>query len=124
MIHPLIPYAVLALTLATTLFLFVSVKRETRAHAVRERKRVDALVEAMAERLREASTPPPEPVYLPVTVRSSLNIGNRMQALRMLRRGGDAAHTAAALGVPECEIQLLNRVEAIVANPKAASNRG
>jgi hypothetical protein len=123
MIPSLISHIVLVLTLAATLLLFLSVKREIQVRASRERQRVDALVNAMAERLRDASTPPPEPVYLPVTLRSGLNISNRIQAMRMLRRGEDVAHTAAALGVPGCEIELLRRVEAIVSKPKAVASR-
>jgi hypothetical protein len=121
MLDSLISYVLLTLGLATTLFLFLSAKRDMLAHAVRERKRVDALVDAMAERLREVWTPPPEPVYLPA-LRSGLNIGTRMQALRMLRRGEDRERTAAALGVPRCEIELLSRVEAIAAKAKTAAD--
>jgi hypothetical protein len=111
MIPSLISYVAMAVVFATTLLLFLSSKREMRTHVVRERKRLEALLGAMAPQL--------EPVYIPVTMRSGLNVNNRIQALRMLRRGESAAHAAAVLGVAACEIELLYRVEAIVSKAPA-----
>jgi hypothetical protein len=111
---------VLAAILATTLFLFISGKREVRAQAVRERKRVDVLLDAMSQQLSAVAPTEREPLYVPVIMRSGLNVNNRIQALRLLRRGESAAHAAAALGVPACEIELLMRIQAAVSKAPAA----
>jgi len=59
------------------------------------------------QELAPAAPPSPSP-------RSGLNLSKRSQALRMHRRGDDAAKIAAALGVPFQEIDLLLKVHRIV----------
>jgi hypothetical protein len=106
----LVPYAAVALGLAVTLVLFLSVKIEMQRNARRERKRVDE----MLGRLQEAA-PAPETVYVPATLQPGLNINRRAHAGRLLRRGEDAAHVAAVLGVPRAEVELLARVQEMTA---------
>jgi hypothetical protein len=119
---PAVPYAAVALGLIASLVLFVSVKREVHRSAHRERKRVEDLL----RRLQEASAPPAasaaEPVYIPVALRPGFNINRRVHAMRMLRRGEDAAHIAAALGVSRREVELLVRVQQIVSKTVAAGS--
>lgn len=55
------------------------------------------------------------PVTLPAC-RSGLNLSTRSQALRMHRRGENAAQIAAALQVPAQEVELLLKVHRIVVN--------
>jgi hypothetical protein len=113
----LIPYAAVALGLLLTLALFVNLKWEMRRNQRRERKRVDALL----LRLEESSPPASEPVFIPVAVepgsalglQSGLNLHRRIHALRLLRKGEDAAHIAAALGIPRAEADLLIRVHSL-----------
>ena len=115
----LVPYAAVALGLIITLVLFFSVKVELERATKRERKRVDEII----GRLQSASsTPPPavpDPVFVPVSVPARLNINRRTHALRLLRKGQDIAHISAALGVPRQEIELLVRVQDLVANSQA-----
>lgn len=120
----LVPYAAVALGLVITLVLFLSVKVEIERTTRRERKRVDEIM----ERLQAASpTPPaaPEPVFVPIAAGAGLNINRRTHALRLLRKGQDIAHVSAALGVPRQEIELLVRVQDLIANTQAkAATRG
>lgn len=117
----LIPYAVVALALVITLGLFFSVKYDLQRTTQRERKRVDELL----ERLNAASPPPrdPEPVFVPVSAPAGLNMNRRVHALRLLRKGQDVAHISAALGVPRQEIELLVRVQDLIAASQAKAIR-
>jgi len=120
MIHWLIQYALLSFGLAAALALFLSLKRELRRHAQRNRKNIEELAEKVT---RQESYRPAEPVYLPAAPRSGLNISKRVQAMRMLRRNQDTAHIAAVLGVTRREVELLIRVQNLGAQAiKAASN--
>jgi hypothetical protein len=73
----------------------------------------------MAVRLKEAERPPqiiaqePAVQFVPAPPRAGLNINRRVHAMRMLRRGEDVSHIAAALGVPRREVELLIRVQSI-----------
>ena len=107
----LVPYAAVALGLAVTLVLFLSVKMEVQRYALRERRRVDE----MLERLKGAETSPPETVFVPVPLQPGFNINRRVHAGRLLRKGEDIGHVAAALGVPRAEVELLARVQAMTA---------
>ena len=110
LLHPLIPYIAAALGILAALVFFLSLKRELRRAMRRERARVEELL----VNLRTPVPAEPEPVYIPVAVRPGLNISRRVHALRMLRRGDDTAHIAAALGIPRREVELLVRVQAMV----------
>jgi hypothetical protein len=109
----LVPYAAIALGLAATLALFFSLKIEMRRDSRRERRRVDELLERL-----HAATPvaTPETVFVPAPGRTGLNINRRTQMLRLLRKGENASHIAAALGVPQKEVELLMRVQEMM-NP-------
>jgi hypothetical protein len=107
----LIPYAAVALGLIVTLALFLSVKMELQRNARRERRRVDE----MLDRLQEAAPTPVETVFVPVPLQPGFNINRRVHAGRLLRKGEDVGHVAAALGVPRAEVELLARVQAMTA---------
>lgn len=104
----LVPYAAVALGLAVTLVLFLSVKIEMQRNTRRERKRVDD----MLGRLKEASPQTAETVFVPVALQPGFNINRRVHAARLLRKGEDVAHIASVLGVPRAEVELLARVQA------------
>jgi len=77
-------------------------------------------IEDMMARLEEAARPAEpvaavmaEPGFVPARPGAGLNLNKRVHAMRMLRRGEDIAHIAAALGVPGREVELLIRVQAI-----------
>jgi DNA-binding NarL/FixJ family response regulator len=93
MLFFLLQLALLALGLAA-MYAQNRANRHTRAH----------LDEVLAQ-LREQAQKAPEPIPL-----SGMNLNRRTQAVRLLRRGEDVGHIAAALGVPRGEVELLVRV--------------
>src|SRR5579863_4373542 len=96
-----LPYSILVFALASgligTLTLFLSVKREIRADAARSNARLDQLEQKLEQARSElpgadtglaASTVNVTPVNV-APVLSGMNLGKRVQAMRMLRRNHD-----------------------------------
>jgi hypothetical protein len=119
-LHPVISYALMAAGMGLCLFLFASLKRDMRAAEVRCQKKLAALemnwrgkMEALDERWTELSqissllVPPPP-------TRSGLNLNKRSQALQMSRRGEKPQDIAAALSIPQNEVELIMKVQKIV----------
>jgi hypothetical protein len=107
---PMLPYLLTAGGLFSSLALFLTLKREIRRVFFRQRTRI----EEMMFRLDEAARPAEAEVsFVPAPMRAGLNLNKRVHAMRMLRRGEDLAHVAAALGVPRREVELLVRVQSI-----------
>ena len=114
---PLLPYVLIAAGLFSSLGLFLALKREIRRLVYRQKTRI----EDMMARLDEAARPAEpvalaveEPVtFVPAPLRAGLNLNKRVHAMRMLRRGEDIGHIAAALGVPRREVELLIRVQSM-----------
>jgi hypothetical protein len=102
-----VPYLLIAAGLLSSLGLFLALKREIRQHVFRHKTNV----EEMMVRLLEAERPVQFVAARPLG--SGLNLNNRVHAMRMLRRGEDIAHIAAALGVPRREVELLVRVQSM-----------
>lgn len=119
-IDPFIAFLAAALVLAATLVLFLSLKRDLRQATLRERRRVDQMIEP----LQQARGGESGPVYIPVAIRPGFNIHRRVHAMRLLRRGEDVAHVAAALGVPRREVELLVRVQQVVHQRMQAFGEG
>ncbi|HEX5430868.1 MAG TPA: hypothetical protein VFW83_02800 [Bryobacteraceae bacterium] len=106
MIFSLLPLVLAAIGLIGTAALFLSLKREMLLQTRRHRAQMQELFERM-----EALKPEPEAPPAPVYPRSGFNYNKRVQALRLLRRGENAAHISTALGIPRCEVDLLIRVQ-------------
>jgi len=119
---PLAYYGLSGAGLAGCLYLFLSAKRDLRA-AVRRLDKERMVMETairlistefreVAEKLRESEertgmlVAPPPP-------RSGLNLNTRTQALRMHRRGDRPEQIAAALAMPESEVELLLKVQQV-----------
>jgi hypothetical protein len=122
-LNPLLPYFLIAAGLFSTLALFLALKREIRRHAQRSKLRI----EGMLVRLNEAETarePAPATMFVPAPPRAGLNLNKRVHAMRMLRRGEDVGHIAAALGVPRREVELMIRVQSIGKAKAAGSDQG
>ena len=105
--NPILQYALLAAGLAASLFLFLSLKRELHLSMRRQQERFDEI----AERLREAEEPMAITVEAPRPAHAGFYLNKRALAMRLLRRGEDVSHIAAALGVPRAEVELLIRVQ-------------
>jgi hypothetical protein len=123
MIVSLVPLAFVAVGLGGALLLFVSMKRELFRQSQNYRMSIGQIL----DRLQEAERPAPAPAVMlpPMTaLRPGLNIQKRVQALRLLRRGEDVAHVAAALGVPQREVELLIHVHELSTKRAAAQAGG
>ena len=92
----------LGLGLAAVLGLFLKLRSEMKAQARLNEERYETVL----AQLREAAQPAPE--SMPT---SGMNLNKRTQAVRLLRRGEDVGHIAAALGLPRGEVELLIRVQ-------------
>jgi hypothetical protein len=111
----LLPYLLTAAGLFSTLALFMTLKREILRHAERQKTRIEGMVARLdeAERSPEPAAEGPAVTFVPMPLRAGLNLNKRVHAMRMLRRGEDISHIAAALGVPRKEVELLIRVQSI-----------
>ena len=126
----LIQCVVLVVGLVGCLFLFVSLKSEFLKYTQRDQADRDELRKLLDVTKRDVKRSdvaqsvglPPAPDQLDQkpgeaqqslvpAVRSGFNLNRRVHALRLLRRGEDVAHVAAALGVPRKEVELLVRVQ-------------
>lgn len=111
-------YVLLAIGLASCLHLFVTLKYEIQVCRKKQgelRAALDALHaelalmrEALAESEQRAAA-----LVAPAPARSGFNLSTRSQALRMSRRGNTNQQIAAALGIPEKEVELLLKVQRI-----------
>ena len=114
-VSPLFQYALLAVGLAMCLYLFVSLKTELRAlhkGAGTETTGLDVetRIREIGERVEEALTV----AWTPQARPAGINCTKRTQALRMNRRGENAATIASALAVPRNEIELLLKVQKLI----------
>ncbi len=81
------------------------------------------LQKVQLQNTQRAMADPPPPAAPPVALRSGMNLTKRTQVLRLLRRGEDISHVAAALGVPRREIELLVRVQKLSAQRAAGAGQ-
>jgi DNA-binding NarL/FixJ family response regulator len=119
-VHPALQWAFQAAGLGLCLYLFLSAKREVR-RAAREaadnRRAVDSeiasvrqSIEQIRGELAQLSQESSRLVEPPPTA-SGLNLTKRSQVLRLYRRGESPGHIAAALSMPQGEVELLLKVE-------------
>jgi hypothetical protein len=116
----IIPLGLMALSVAISVVLFALAKRNMAksARQASERYRVIAencrrledLILGMGNRLKEAEERAAV-LVAPPTARSSLNMNKRAQATKMLWRGDRPDQIAAALCLPQNEIDLLLKVQ-------------
>jgi len=121
-LHPVVSYVLLALSLGLCTFLFLTLKRDLRVlekkHA-RQCRQLAACLEQMGTRLGEIERQFREveeqvsaaPTFTPP--RPGVNLTRRTQILRMFRRGERPEQIAAALSVPQNEVDLLLKVHRV-----------
>jgi hypothetical protein len=92
-------------------------KRSAKLHGAAEAQldKFRAELEVLRERLRETEENAGL-LVAPQPARSGLNLGKRSQAIRLFRRGDKPAQIAAALHLPQREVELLVKVHRIVLN--------
>jgi hypothetical protein len=111
MIQSILQYVLLALGLVASLSLFLSLKHEIQANTRKHRQKIEEMIARLDEAAKAAElAAPPMEVFVRAP-RPGFNLNQRAQALRLLRRGEEVAHVAAALGVPRREVELLVRVQ-------------
>src|ERR1700744_4049468 len=106
-----IELALFALGLLAALVLFLSVQREMYIQARINRVRWDEVLLHLNQ--TDPASKPDSPSAArptPVSAMSCMNVNTRIQALRLLRRGEDVGHVAAAFGLARSEVELLVRV--------------
>jgi hypothetical protein len=109
----LLPYVLIAAGLFSSLALFMTLKHEMRRQVFRQKTRIEQMMARLDEAERPAAPVVEELTFVPAPLRAGLNLNKRVHAMRMLRRGEDVAHIAAAMGVPRREVELLIRVQTI-----------
>ncbi len=120
LLHPAGPYTIIALGLTLCLFLFVTLKRDLRMAEARSRRNFKSLdtalkeKEALLDERLDELTRVSGLLVSPEPPRSGLNLTKRSQVLQMHRRGSAPSEIAAALALPQNEVDLLLKVHRIV----------
>ncbi|MGO4882636.1 MAG: hypothetical protein ACLP59_17735 [Bryobacteraceae bacterium] len=126
LLQPLIFYLLLAAGMASCLYLFATLKTETRALLRRcqeDGNRIQALETALHEARQTGQSLESDlraverqtgMLVAPAPARSGLNLSKRTHVLRMHRAGQDNTAIAAALALPRAEVDLLIKVHRIV----------
>jgi hypothetical protein len=121
--HPLIYYGFLAAGINICLFLFLTMKREMKSLECRTRRQLEACeteaqqMRRTIEELRSAIQGQEERQAAAAAAPANwtgMNITRRAQVLRMYRRGERPEQIAAALGLPQNEVDLLLKLHAAV----------
>jgi hypothetical protein len=120
-IFHLLLLALLSLGLSATFVLFLNVKREMDVQARINRVRWDDAI-TQIHGAEPAPPPPSTDVRPPLIAYSAMNQNTRIQAVRLLRRGEDVSHIAAAFGIPRREVELLVRVHQLSAKRATQSS--
>jgi DNA-binding NarL/FixJ family response regulator len=125
-LHPALQWAFQAAGLAFCLYLFLSAKREVR-RAAREaadsRSEVDSEIASVRQSIEQIRgelaqlSQVSSRLVEPPPAASGLNLTKRSQVLRLYRRGESPGHIAAALSMPQGEVELLLKVEQIGTGP-------
>jgi hypothetical protein len=135
LVHFVLPYVWLALGLFANVYLFITLKQEIRTQGKRFKRRQADLEDATGklgsqfERTRAQSAKAdsrPATALVPVSPAvvtvagapaavSGVNLTKRSQAMRMLQRGERRERVAAALHLPHGEVDLLYKVQGILA---------
>jgi hypothetical protein len=123
----LIHYAVLIMTLGLSVSLFLTVKRDlrvTETRHLRQAEQLRAKVEELAgelETLRKELEVMEQKSDPAASVARTLGSGTRIQALRMIKNGEASEYIAATLGLPRTEVELLIKVQRVLADPQPAT---
>ena len=122
---PLAIYGVLATGGAAALHLVVStridMRRQQKRHLAESKSFREALaalegkVQQVCVEVKQNVLPPT--AYVPFT---GLNVHKRAEALRMYRRGSDSHSVSIALGLPQAEVVLLQKVHRLLSDEVTA----
>ena len=116
-----------ALALSVCLYLFLSVKRDLHVLEARYLRRGEDLRTRLNEIAEELKTVRQELEVMDqkqdpaAAVARTLGSGARIQALRMIKHGQGPEHISAALGLPRNEVELLIKVQRLIADQPIAA---
>jgi hypothetical protein len=118
----LVHCATLAISLAICVYLFVSVKRDVHVLEARYLRRGENLRKQLQELAEELEIVRKEIENMdqrsdPGVIARTLGSGIRIQALRMIKHGQGPQHISAALGMTRTEVELLVKVQRLIAEP-------
>ena len=99
---------VMCLGLVGALGLFLSLKQDVEARSRKERVRIKEILVRLEEAETKLSLP--QPVFVAEPPRSSINVPQRVQAMRLHRAGKTEGEIAAALGISRREVELMVRI--------------
>jgi hypothetical protein len=91
------------------LALFVSLKMDVEARSRRERVRVAEILARLDD--AESRLSIPQSLYVAEMPRSSFNINQRVQVMRLFRQGQNVNQIASSLEMPRREVELMLRVQ-------------
>jgi hypothetical protein len=123
----IVHYSVLALTIFVCTYLFLTVKRDLRVIETRYLRRGESLRTQLRELTDELETVRREMETMEqksdpsATVGRTLGSGVRIQALRMIKHGEGPEHIASALSLPRTEVELLVKVQRLLAEQQPQS---
>ncbi len=100
---------VMAVGLVGSLGLFVSLKMDVEARSRKERQRLEEILKRLEE--SEARLSLPQPVFVADAPRSSINVPQRVQAMRLYRQGRTESEIAQTLGISRREAELMVKVQ-------------
>lgn len=113
----LLPYLILAASLAANLFLFFSLKKDIQSLRAKQQDlstRIQACEEKEEPQLAGSVLAP---------LRAGFNLNTRVQAMRLWRQGEPPERIAALIGVPSNEVELLLRVRRMTADSATPDRR-
>ena len=124
LLHPLTAWLCVALGILLCIVLFLNMARDLKRRAEASEQRQAELeqkldearagLEELRSQVRQLAESAERVASLPVAS-SGLNLNKRGMALRMHRRGEPASRIAAALGLPEGEVEFLLKVQQLSA---------
>jgi hypothetical protein len=88
--------------------------KERAAHREQENKELAAHLIALSARIQELERAPASAALVPTIPRAGMNLNKRSQALRLHRQREQPEQIAAALELPQQEVELLIKVHQIV----------
>jgi hypothetical protein len=113
---------VMTAALSACIYLFITLKRDIRGMEMRSLRRREKLREQLSEIAEEVETMRREIEVMEQRADPSANVtralgsGVRIQALRMIKRGQGPEHISAALSIPRNEVELLIKVQRLMAD--------
>jgi hypothetical protein len=120
----LILFTCLVATAGLSVYLFISLKRDLTVVEARWMRNAEQLRTQVSEYAAELETLRGELEVMEqrsdpsATVARTLGSGTRIQALRMIKNGEGPEYIAATLGLPRTEVELLIKVQRLLADPQ------